>query len=51
MEQEGIIARLHPYIYTTTGVATFIGNSKNIGRDIARALKESEVSGVILTST
>ena len=51
IEQEGMIARLHPYIYTTTGVATFIENSKKIGRDMARALKEAEVSGVILTST
>ena len=51
MEKEGVIGALHPYLYTTTGVATFIENSKKIGRDMARALKEAEVSGVILTST
>jgi len=51
MEQEGIIAKLHSYFYTTTGVATFIENSKKIGEGIAKELKEAEVTGVILTAT
>lgn len=51
MEKEGIIGRLHPYFFTTTGVATFVENSKKIGSAIAKELKTSEVTGVILTST
>ena len=51
MEQVGIIGKLLPYFFTTTGVATFIENSKKIGEDIAKELKEAGVTGVILTST
>jgi glycine reductase len=51
MEQEGIIGRLYPYFFTTTGVATFVEKSRKIGEGIAQELKESGVAGVILTST
>jgi glycine reductase len=51
MEQEGVIGRVHPYFYTTTGCATSIENGRKIGNDIAKILKESEVTGVIVTST
>jgi glycine reductase len=51
LEQEGTIGKLYPYFFTTTGVATFVENSKKIGKSIAKELKESGVSGVILTST
>lgn len=51
MEQAGTIGKLYPYFFTTTGVATSVENGKKIGRGIAEDLKESGVSGVILTST
>lgn len=51
MEQEGLFKALHPFYFVTTGVATTMANAKNIGRNIAKELKEAMVSGVILTST
>jgi glycine reductase len=51
MEQEGIIGRLYPYFFTTTGVATSVENAKKIGGGIAKELKEAGVTGAILTST
>ncbi len=51
MEEKGIIGKLHPHFFTTTGVATFIENSKKIGEGIAKELKEAGVTGVILTTT
>ena len=51
MEKEGVIGKLHPYFFTTTGVATFIENSRKIGEGIAQELKEARVTGVILTAT
>ena len=51
MEQEGLMGKLHPYFLSTTGVATFIENATKIGKGMAEELKESGVSGVILTST
>ncbi len=51
MEQQGIIGRLYPYFFTTTGVATFVENCRKIGKGIAKELKDSGVAGVILTST
>jgi len=51
LEKEGDIGKLYSYFYTTTGVATFVENSRKIGKAIAKELKESGVAGVILTST
>jgi betaine reductase len=51
MEQEGVIGKLHPYFFTTTGVATFIENSRKIGEGIAKELKEAGATGVLLTAT
>jgi len=51
LEQEGTIGKLYPYFFTTTGVATFVENSRKIGRAIAKELMEAGVTGVILTST
>ena len=51
LEREGIFARLYPYFFTTTGCATFVENSRKMGKAIAGELKEGRVEGVILTST
>lgn len=51
LEREGIFGKLYPYFFTTTGCATFVENSRKIGKGIARELKEAGVTGAILTST
>lgn len=51
MEKQKVIGKLHDYFYSTTGVATQMENSRRMGREIARDLKETGVSAVILTST
>lgn len=51
MEQEGLIGKLYSYFFATSGVGTFVENSSKIGKAIAEELKESGVTGVILTST
>lgn len=49
-EQEGKII-LHPYIYSTAGVATAIEDAARIGKGIAQELLDAGVQAVILTST
>jgi len=51
MEQEGVIGTLHNLVYSTTGVATTLENSRRMGREIAAKLKAAGVDAVILTST
>jgi glycine reductase len=51
MEREGIIGRLYPYFFATTGCGTFVEMSRKIGAGIAKELKDAGVEGVILTAT
>ena len=51
MERAGIIGQLNNEFYSTTGNANPLENSRRMGREIAQKLKESQVDGVILTST
>ncbi len=51
LEGEGIIGELNNKMYATAGVATSIDNAKNIGKGIAKELKDAGVDAVILTST
>ena len=51
MERVGIIGQLNNEFYSTTGNANPLENSRRMGREIAQKLKESQVDGVILTST
>jgi len=51
LEKEGVVGTLCENLYTTTGVATTLENSKRIGREIIEQLKAEGVDGVILTST
>jgi len=51
LEDEGVIQKLHPTLYSTTGVATTIEYSQQIGKGIAKELKDAGVNAVILTST
>lgn len=51
MVDEGGIASLADYVFTTTGNGTSYENSRAFGQAIAAALQEDNVQGVILTST
>lgn len=51
LEREGVFAKLHNTIYTTTGTGTSVQFSESFGVEIGEALKKAEVSAAILTST
>ena len=51
MERNGLIGHLHNEFLSTTGNANPLENSRRIGREMAKRLKEAEVDAVILTST
>lgn len=51
LENEGKIASVFPYFYTTCGVGTNVETSKEMGRGVAEDLKKSGVRAAILTST
>lgn len=51
LEREGVIGNIYRYFFTTCGVGTNIGSSKDMGRKIAAELKNAGVSAAILTST
>ncbi len=50
LEKEGQI-ELHPYIYSTAGVATAIEDAAGFGREIAIELRNAGIQAAILTST
>lgn len=49
--REGKVGEMADYVYTTTGNGTSFENSRAFGAAIAKALKQDNVQGVILTST
>jgi betaine reductase len=51
LEREGVIGKLHPYFYVTTGNGTSVSNAARFGASIAQDLKNAGVDAVILTST
>jgi len=51
LEKEGIIGRLHPFFYSTSGCTTSQARCQEMGEEIAKELWEKKVDGVILTST
>jgi betaine reductase len=51
LEGKGIIGKLHPVIYSTTGVSTPIDSAQKIGQAIVDSLKAESIDAVILTST
>lgn len=51
LEKTGVIGKVYPYFYTTTGTGTAVANSVTFGQEIGQELKNAEVSGAILTST
>lgn len=51
LEAEGKIGKLHDDFYTTTGFATSLDSSTNMGQAIAGELREAGVDAVLLVST
>jgi len=51
LEKEGLLGKLHPYFYSTSGNATTQDSCKKMGEEIADRLKKNAVDGAILTST
>lgn len=50
-EKEGKIGKVHNYFYSTVGTGTTQGEAARMGKEIVAHLKETNVDGVILTST
>lgn len=48
---EGVIGGVYPYIYTLPGVSTPVAQSQELGRGVARELKEGKVDFALLVST
>jgi glycine reductase len=51
LEREGVIGRLHPEFYSTTGNTSVIPTIRRFAQEMGRELRAAGVDGVILTST
>ena len=51
LERKGEIGGIYPYIYALPGVSTPVAQSRRMGADVARELKEAEVTGCLLVAT
>ena len=51
LEKDGAIGKLHEEFLSTTGNGNPLANSRRIGREMAKRLKDSGVDTVVLTST
>lgn len=51
LEKEGVVGKLHPLFYSTSGNSNTARRCEEIGREMAQDLKNTKVEGVILTST
>ena len=51
LEREGVIGRLHPEFYSTTGNTSVIPTMRRFAQEMGRELRAAGVDGVILTST
>jgi glycine reductase complex component B subunit gamma len=51
LEHEGAFGRLHPFLYTTSGVDTSVANSIRFGQEIGAELIAASVDAVVLTGT
>ena len=50
LENEGVIGKVHEEFISTSGLANPLANSRRLGQEIAKKLKESGVDAVVLTS-
>jgi glycine reductase len=51
LEREGVIGKLHPFFYSTSGNGTVRNRCWEMGTEIVKNLQQRGVDGVILTST
>ena len=51
LEREGVIGRLHPEFFSTTGNTSVIPTMRRFAHEMAGELRAAGVDGVILTST
>ena len=51
MEQDGVFKGLYPWFFTTSGVGTAVAESKKMGEEMAREMKEAGVRACILVAT
>ena len=49
-ESQGVVGRLHPWIFTLAGCSTPVAKAKKIGEGIAQELVDKGVDGCLLTS-
>ena len=50
LENKGVIGKVHEEFISTSGLANPLANSRRLGQEIAKKLKESGVDAVVLTS-
>lgn len=51
LEKDGVVGRLHPNYYVTTGNSTTLANATRMGEEIARDLKRCGVLAALLVGT
>ncbi len=51
LEDEGVIGRVYPEMFSLAGVATAVGDSQRFGAEMARELKDNGVDAVLLVAT
>jgi betaine reductase len=51
MEKKGVIGKLHNEFLSTSGLANPLSNTRRIGKEMAKKVKQEGVDAVILTST
>ncbi|HUX88956.1 MAG TPA: glycine/betaine/sarcosine/D-proline family reductase selenoprotein B, partial [Chloroflexota bacterium] len=51
LKSDGLVGGVYPWIFTTSGVGTADRESRRMGQDIGRELREARVDGVLLVAT
>ena len=51
LEKDGVVGKIHPYVYSTTGNLTFMNEAHRMGREIAEAMLAAQVDAAIFVST
>ena len=51
LQHEGVFADLHPWLFSTSGVGTAIGDARRMGREMAAELRAANVDAALLVAT
>jgi glycine reductase len=51
LEQEGVVGRIYPHLFTMAGNGAPIDRAKRFGREVANRLRDDGVDAVIFTAT